>query len=103
MQDEEVDFEETVELGDAPMDETAASAGKSKGRDNTGRRLKGRGAAGSSTTMQEKEVFESIEKGGSVKGPAKCALGPQFSGGRSCRPPDAERERGGGGRGCRAG
>merc|ERR1712194_440696 len=56
-------------------DETAASASKSKGRDNTGRRLKGRGVAGSSTTMQEKQAFESIEKDGSVKGPAKSVEG----------------------------
>ena len=72
MADEEVDFEETVELGDAPMEEAASSGSKNKGRDATGRRLKGRGAAGSSTTMQDKDNFDSIEKGGSVKGPAKC-------------------------------
>jgi len=40
MADEEVDFEEAVELGDAPMEETAgaASGGGKKGRDATGRR-----------------------------------------------------------------
>ena len=40
MADEEVDFEEAVELGDAPMEETAgaASDGGKKGRDATGRR-----------------------------------------------------------------
>ena len=74
MADEEVDFEEAVELGDAPMEETASS--NKKGRDATGRRLKGRGNAGSATTMQEKDKFESIEKGGSVKGPSKCELSP---------------------------
>ena len=37
MADEEVDFEEAVDLGDAPMEESADS-GK-KGRDATGRRL----------------------------------------------------------------
>lgn len=37
MADEEVDFEEAVDLGDAPMEESAGS-GK-KGRDATGRRL----------------------------------------------------------------
>ena len=42
MADEEVDFEEAVDLGDAPMEETAAGAasgGGKKGRDATGRRL----------------------------------------------------------------
>ena len=42
MADEEVDFEEAVDLGDAPMEETsggAASGGGKKGRDATGRRL----------------------------------------------------------------
>ena len=41
MADEEVDFEEAVDLGDAPMEETAAGAasgGGKKGRDATGRR-----------------------------------------------------------------
>ena len=74
MADEEVDFEEAVELGDAPMEETASS--KKKGRDATGRRLKGRGTAGSATTMQDTDKFESIEKGGSVQGPSKCELSP---------------------------
>jgi hypothetical protein len=37
MADEEVDFEEAVDLGDAPMEESADS-GK-KGRDATGRRF----------------------------------------------------------------
>mmetsp|Transcript_24350 Transcript_24350/g.49424 ORF Transcript_24350/g.49424 Transcript_24350/m.49424 type:complete len:161 (+) Transcript_24350:51-533(+) len=74
MADEEVDFEETVELGDAPM-ETTASGGRNKKSDATGRRLKGRGTSGSDTTMQDTEKFESIEKGGSVRGPAKSVEG----------------------------
>ena len=44
MADEEVDFEEAVDLGDAPMEETAggaASDGGKKGRDATGRRCCG--------------------------------------------------------------
>jgi hypothetical protein len=44
MADEEVDFEEDVDLGDAPMEETAggaASDGGKKGRDATGRRCCG--------------------------------------------------------------
>ena len=73
MADEEVDFEEAVDLGDAPMEESADS-GK-KGRDATGRRLKGRGAQGSATTMEEGGKFDSIEKGGSVKGPQKSVEG----------------------------
>ena len=85
MADEEVDFEEAVELGDAPMEETAASGGK-KGRDATGRRLKGRGTAGSATTMQDTDKFESIDKGGSVKGPAKCGLSPPHAD-PTCYPP----------------
>ena len=67
------------------MEETAASGGK-KGRDATGRRLKGRGTAGSATTMQDTDKFESIDKGGSVKGPAKCGLSPPHAD-PTCYPP----------------
>ena len=38
--------------------------------------MKGRGVQGSATTMEEGGKFESIEKGGSVKGPQKCERSP---------------------------
>ena len=85
----DVDFDEAVELppdaageADAAGETDAAAAdggarGKAKASDSSGRRLKGRGAqGGSATTMEDKDAFESIEKGGSMKGPAKCVHSP---------------------------
>ena len=83
----DVDFDEAVELpGDAAIEAEAAAAssgakGKAKASDSSGRRLKGRGAqGGSATTMEDKDAFESIEKGGSMQGPAKCAQLPPLAG-----------------------
>uniref|UniRef100_A0A7S2G297 RNA-binding protein 8A n=1 Tax=Haptolina brevifila TaxID=156173 RepID=A0A7S2G297_9EUKA len=84
---DEVDFDEAVELGgdDAAMadEPTAAAEGNSGGaagkkvqRDGPGRRLKGRGVAGSSTTMDEKGSYDSIpSKGGSGQGPLRSIEG----------------------------
>ena len=72
MEGEEVDFGDAAELAKEPE-----AGGSSKGavRDAAGRRMKGRGAAGSTQTMQDEGGdYDSIDsKGGSTKGPAKCA------------------------------
>ena len=73
---EEVDFdeqqpEETVAGVSAS---TANKPERSKATDDTGRRLKGRGAAGtSSTTMGDSARFDSMPSRGSTRDPLKCA------------------------------
>lgn len=72
-----MDFEEAVDAeGDEAMDEDAGASRRKGGlqRDAQGRKVKGRGAAGAQATMQEGGTFESIDtKGGSSKGPMRCA------------------------------
>lgn len=84
---DEVDFDEQVELpADDPTTAGSSSAatvtvadGGSKARaktDATGRRLKGRGAAGaSSTTMGGNEAFDSVAAKGSMRGPLRSVEG----------------------------
>ena len=69
MADEEVNFEEDEEM-DTTKEGSSSAAPK---RDAQNRKLKGRGATGSSTTMGDGK-FESIEsRGSSARGPCKCA------------------------------
>ncbi|EOD03964.1 hypothetical protein EMIHUDRAFT_413893 [Emiliania huxleyi CCMP1516] len=74
MEGEEVDFGDAEEMAKEPE-----AGGSSKGavRDAAGRRMKGRGAAGSTQTMQDEGGdYDSIDsKGGSTKGPAKSIEG----------------------------
>ena len=62
---------------DMADDEPTAAGGSNSGkgkvdRDGTGRRLKGRGVAGSSTTMDEGGSYDSIPAKGGARGPLKC-------------------------------
>jgi len=92
---DEVDFDEHVELpadepttskagaaavtsgaGAAAASGTSQRAGKAKPTDAAGRRLKGRGATGgSSTTMGESESYDSMPVRGSMRGPLKSVEG----------------------------
>jgi len=78
---DEVDFDEQVELGDdaamadEPTAESSSGAGKKVQRDGPGRRLKGRGVAGSSTTMSESGKYDSIPAKGGARGPLKSIEG----------------------------
>lgn len=76
MADDEVDFDEAVELGDGDAMETAAPA---KGRgavDKAGRKFKGRGAAGSSGEIAgNMGSFDVIDAKGSSRGPMKSIEG----------------------------
>jgi len=71
MADEEVNFEEDEEM-DTTKEGSSSAAPK---RDAQNRKLKGRGATGSSTTMGDGK-FESIEsRGSSARGPCKSVEG----------------------------
>jgi len=76
--DEEVDFDETVELGDGDAAMEAAPAkGKGPIRDQSGRKLKGRGAsgAGQGELAANKGNFDSLEAKGGGRGPMKSIEG----------------------------
>ena len=76
MADEEVDFDETVDLGEGDAMETAPTkAVKGRGgTDKEGRRFKGRGAAGSSGEIAgNKGQFDTIDSKGAGRGAMKCA------------------------------
>ena len=72
----DVDFDEAVELGDGGGADDAGASKQAAKRtaDSAGRRLKGRGATGSTqTTMDDKGDFEVIPGSRSGRGPVKCA------------------------------
>eukprot|EP00965_Chrysotila_dentata_P105793 3495046-Pleurochrysis_carterae.AAC.1 len=73
MAEDEVDFDEHVDIGDDEvMEETTAAppSRKQTARDAAGRRTKGRGPANSS--MQDDGKFDTIDSRGGAAGPAKC-------------------------------